>query len=384
MADAWGRLTGQCGIALVTGGPGFTNAAAALYTALAAESPMVLLSGHAAAEGGGTRRLPGAAPGRDGGARRQGLVDGASPPRRSAHDIAEAVRIAMSGRRGPVHLSLPSDLLDEKVADAPALRGRRPRRSRRGAAARATVAADAHLRRAGRGRAAADPGRAAAVRRRRSVAARAPRGGDGRARRRHGGPARPQRCTLGAFAEVLRRADLIVLLGKAHDFALRFGNAPVIDPACRFIVIDPEAALIAARRGGQGRAAGLERHRGCRARARRALHRPARAGAGAPRAWRDEVRAAVGYRPPAWATLASPRAGQGASARNLPRARRPSSTRDPSAILICEGGEIGQWPQACSSPTRRIINGPAGSIGAAIPFAIAARAADPDGARRSP
>src|SRR5215213_1927475 len=48
MADAWGRLTGEVGIAMVTGGPGHANAVGALYTALGAESPMVLLSGHAA------------------------------------------------------------------------------------------------------------------------------------------------------------------------------------------------------------------------------------------------------------------------------------------------------------------------------------------------
>ena len=48
MADAWGRLKRQAGIALVTGGPGHTNAVAALVTAQAAESPMVLLSGHVA------------------------------------------------------------------------------------------------------------------------------------------------------------------------------------------------------------------------------------------------------------------------------------------------------------------------------------------------
>src|SRR6478735_8028458 len=34
--------------ALVTGGPGHANAVGALFTALGAESPMVLLSGHAA------------------------------------------------------------------------------------------------------------------------------------------------------------------------------------------------------------------------------------------------------------------------------------------------------------------------------------------------
>src|SRR3977135_2221176 len=47
MADAWGRLTGEPGIALLTGGPGHANGIGALYTALAAESPVVMLSGHA-------------------------------------------------------------------------------------------------------------------------------------------------------------------------------------------------------------------------------------------------------------------------------------------------------------------------------------------------
>src|SRR6476660_3380245 len=47
MADAWARLTGEVGVAMVTGGPGHANAVAALYTAAMAESPVVLLSGHA-------------------------------------------------------------------------------------------------------------------------------------------------------------------------------------------------------------------------------------------------------------------------------------------------------------------------------------------------
>jgi predicted amidophosphoribosyltransferase len=47
MADAWGRLTGTPGIALVTGGPGHANAIGALYTALSSDSPLVFLSGHA-------------------------------------------------------------------------------------------------------------------------------------------------------------------------------------------------------------------------------------------------------------------------------------------------------------------------------------------------
>jgi acetolactate synthase-1/2/3 large subunit len=48
MADAWARLTGEVSVALVTGGPGHANAVSALYTALEAESPVLLISGHAA------------------------------------------------------------------------------------------------------------------------------------------------------------------------------------------------------------------------------------------------------------------------------------------------------------------------------------------------
>ena len=47
MADAWSRITGRVGVALVTGGPGHANAVSALYTAQMAEAPVVLLSGHA-------------------------------------------------------------------------------------------------------------------------------------------------------------------------------------------------------------------------------------------------------------------------------------------------------------------------------------------------
>ena len=45
MADCRARLSGEPGIALVTGGPGHANAVGALYTALGADSPMVLLRG---------------------------------------------------------------------------------------------------------------------------------------------------------------------------------------------------------------------------------------------------------------------------------------------------------------------------------------------------
>src|SRR5579871_3269136 len=115
MADAWGRLTGRPGIAMVTGGPGHANAAAALFTALGQESPMVLLSGHTE-----TNQL-----GR-GGFQELRQAEVAAPMAKASWtatstetlgaDVAKAIRIARSGRPGPVHLSLPSDWLDATVA----------------------------------------------------------------------------------------------------------------------------------------------------------------------------------------------------------------------------------------------------------------------------
>src|SRR4030065_430392 len=45
MADAYARLTGKVGVALVTAGPGFTNAITGVANARMAGSPVVLLSG---------------------------------------------------------------------------------------------------------------------------------------------------------------------------------------------------------------------------------------------------------------------------------------------------------------------------------------------------
>src|SRR6185436_1135463 len=115
MADAWARLTGEVGIALVTGGPGHANAVGALYTASMAESPVVLLSGHAPVNELGR-----------GSFQEMAQAEMAAPAckrawmNRDAHslasDLAEAVRVARSGRRGPVHLSLPVDALEAKDA----------------------------------------------------------------------------------------------------------------------------------------------------------------------------------------------------------------------------------------------------------------------------
>ena len=99
MADAWGRLTGEPGVALVTAGPGFTNTLTPTYVAAMAESPVVVLSGCSplARDGQGAfQEMPQA--------EMAGRVAKASwkatDPAALGHDLSRAIRLARSGRPG--------------------------------------------------------------------------------------------------------------------------------------------------------------------------------------------------------------------------------------------------------------------------------------------
>jgi acetolactate synthase-1/2/3 large subunit len=373
MADAWGRLTGEPGIAMVTGGPGHANATAALMTARGQESPLVLLSGHTETDQlgrGGFQELRQA--------EMASHVTKASWTATSVAtlgaDVAKAIRIARTGRPGPVHLSLPSDLLDATIADADVAW---PEDSALAAVAvgLSDAAADAVLgviATAQRpfllaGPALANPGgrgllhRLAAALQIPTAIMDSPRGFSD--------------ATLGAFADAIRRADLIVLLGKAFDFTLRFGAAPSVDPACRWVVIDPEAALV-------DRAAGEKRDLlafGCIADTRlagEALIR--RATATCDAAWLANVHTLLSNRPAGWATLASKTSGK-LHPIEVFRALKPHVAEHPDTILICDGGEFAQWGQSVLPVVpRRMINGVGGSIGSSLPMACAARVVDPD------
>jgi acetolactate synthase-1/2/3 large subunit len=366
MADAYGRLTGKAGIAWVTGGPGHANAVGALFTAQGQESPMVLLSGHTETDQLGR-----------GGFQELRQVEMAAPVTKASWmatdtatvgmDVARAIRIATSGRPGPVHLSLPSDVLDASVAenavvwptdkdfkDPPVALSDAAATailSMIGSARRPLLVAGPHL--------ANRSGRALLHRIEAELAIPAcimesPRGFND--------------ATLGAFAEVARRTDLIVLLGKAFDFTLKFGGPP-IDPTCRFISIDPEGALLdrAARELGPRLAFG------CIADTRPAAETLLRIGAGkANSAWPAEARALISDRPAVWTDLKSKTAGKLHPA-ELFRALKRYVEKDPDTVLICDGGEFAQWGQAILRNDRRMINGVAGSIGSSLPMAGASR-----------
>jgi len=366
MADAWGRLTGEPGIALLTGGPGHANGVGALYTALAAESPLVMLSGAAplAETGRGSfQELPQAelaAP----------VAKASWTARRAAtlgEDIARAMRIARSGRPGPVHVSLPFDVLEDKVERAAAVADDEYLSPIQALSDAQADAALEEIARAKRPLVLVGPmlANARAMRERLAqaigvpvVCMESPRGiNDG---------------SLGAFADVLKQADFILLLGKQPDFSLRFGAAAA---GARYGVIDPDAGALERGRGTLGADRIAFAVLADPAASAQALASRAGARRG-PSAWMDEVEAAVRYRPPQWAGIASGPAGPLHPA-EVGRAARALVERSPDAVLVIDGGEYGQWAQACVSAPTRLINGIAGSIGSAIPFALAARVARP-------
>src|SRR5436190_795772 len=366
MADAHGRLTGEPGIALVTGGPGHANAVGALFTALGAESPMVLLSGHAA-----TWEL-----GR-GGFQELRQADMAAPVTKASwtssatetlgRDIGEAIRIATSGRPGPVHLSLPSDLLDARVESNavvwPNWQALRPAAlpdatadkilAAIAAAARPVIIAGPQMStvngRALLGRLEAATGVPAVI-------MESPRG--------------LADATLGAFPDLIKRADLIVLLGKALDFTTKWATGPTFDPDLRIIAIDPDGAMVERAKKEKGEHLLIGCVAGTASAGETLLARAAKTST--KQDWCKEARAALDNRPPEWSSIVSQTAGRLHPAEVF-RALRPFVERHPDAVLICDGGEFSQWGQSMLPVRRRLVNSVTGSIGSALSFALAAR-----------
>jgi len=121
MAEADGKLTGRPGICMVTRGPGATHASIGVHTAFQDSTPMILFIGQVARD----------AKDREGFqevdframfaplAKWAAEIDDAV---RIPEYIARAFRVALSGRAGPVVLSLPEDMLSDVIpAPTPAV-----------------------------------------------------------------------------------------------------------------------------------------------------------------------------------------------------------------------------------------------------------------------
>jgi acetolactate synthase-1/2/3 large subunit len=179
---------------------------------------------------------------------------------------------------------------------------------------------------------------------------------------------------LGAFAEILIEADLVVLIGKPLDFTLRFGEAPALSPSCKWIVIDPDVALIARAEKALAERLLLS----VIADAQTVIKMLAeRKRTKSESAWRERVRDALAYEPREWTSVRAANPGR-VHPIEMCKAISNFVEQHQGATFVSDGGEIGQWAQALVKTDRRIINGVAGTIGGSLPFAIAAQLARPD------
>ena len=114
MAEAYGKLTGRPGIAMVTRGPGATNASIGVHAAAQDSTPMILFVGQVGGDFADReafqeidyRRMFGSI------AKWAAQIDRAE---RIPEYVAHAYRIAMSGRPGPVVLALPEGMLSTRA-----------------------------------------------------------------------------------------------------------------------------------------------------------------------------------------------------------------------------------------------------------------------------
>ena len=374
MADAWGRLTGRPGVALVTAGPGFANTLSALYVARMAESPVVLISGSSAiaeAGQGAFQEMPQA--------RMAEPVTKASWTASGtsglSSEIERAYEVAASGRTGPVHVTIPVDALEARVpadeerpsSEAGAVPG--------GVLDDATAARFFDLVR-GAKRPLIIAGPAASRGESRQAIDELADTADVPAAYMESprGVADP---SLGAFAEVLPEADLVVLIGKKLDFMLKFGGEPTFSRDCKFVQIDAEESAVAATEvvlGDAGRLALKIVADPDPASASRRLLAHASAFRPQHSGWADEVRDAIAFRPRSWQDLEPDENG---ALHPVQVCREIQKLLGDGGVFVSDGGEFGQWAQACINAPERLINGPSGAIGSSIPFAIAARLARP-------
>ncbi len=117
MAEAWAKMTRKPAVAMVTAGPGFTNALSGIASARLSNTPVILISGCVGLESvdkldlQDMTQLPVIAP-----MVKKALV--CQVAERIPEYIDMAFREAMSGRPGPVYLELPVDLLNATIDPA--------------------------------------------------------------------------------------------------------------------------------------------------------------------------------------------------------------------------------------------------------------------------
>jgi acetolactate synthase-1/2/3 large subunit len=380
MADAWSRITEQPGVCMYTT-PGFANAIPGLTNSMHNESPVISIAGcaelHDLGRGGQQEidQVHMAAPVTKG----SFLVDDA---RRIPEFIRRAMRLAFSGRRGPVHLTIPIDLQEGRVDETQAVLYE-PHEYR---AKESALAHPENVRRAiALLRQAKKPlviaGSAAGytlsgdVLQRFIETTRLPILTEEQAR---GLISDDHPYVFGFFerglnraAAKVREADVVLLLGRKQDFTIGFCQPPHVAADAKIVQVDPAAVEIGRNRGV---AVGMV---GDVTSVLDQMTQEAASLTWKDLPWLDDLREA--------------HAAQLAWAENLARAESPMhglfvhrtirSMLRPDDCLVFDGGDFCHFGRSllpATKPKRWFYVSSLGMLGSSLPTALAAKVAYPD------
>ncbi|MEU4510160.1 thiamine pyrophosphate-binding protein [Nonomuraea wenchangensis] len=377
-ADGHSRITGRPGCAVVTAGPGTTDAVTGVANAFRAESPMLLIGGQGALSQhkmGSLQDLP--------------HVDMMTPITKFAATVPSTERVAdlvsmafrecYHGAPGPSFLEIPRDVLDAKV---PLEKARIPKAGHYRASTRQQGDPEAVERLADLLAHAEKPcillgsqvwtcrATDAAIDFVRALNVPAYMNGSGRGTLPPGDPHHFQLSRRYAFTE----ADLIIIVGTPFDFRMGYGKR--LSPAATVVQIDLDYRTVGKNRDidlGIVGDAGLVLSAAAQAASGRIGDAAAKR-----KAWMDELRAVETQ----------------AYEKRLPRQHSDARPIDPyrlvheineflteDTIYIGDGGDIvtfsGQVVQP-KSPGHWMDPGPLGTLGVGMAFAMAAKKARPD------
>lgn len=385
MADAWGALTGRPGIVAVSAGPGHTNALTGLTNAWWDGRPMLLISGCSPQETEGADTF-------------QELDQAAMVKpvckyvakihtiQSLPHQVITALTTAVSGRPGPVHLTIPHDVLSAEMDEAQlrpqpvGLLQARPQAMGDPALVRQAVdllaGASRPMMIVGSG---AFYARAWDALRAFAAATDIPilshiwdRGCIEEAIPQYVGVTRGGHVTNSALPK-LAEADVVLAVGARIDYRVGLGRPPVFPAAARVIHVDIEPSEI-----GRNLAPEVGIVGDPRSVLKQMTEEALRRGLPPQRAWLAEVRAARRVLLDKWAGLGHEPAWP-LPAIQICRAIRPFL--DQEITFLVDGGNIGQWAHMTlfdRHPGHWLTCGASGAVGWGLSGAIAAKLARPD------
>jgi acetolactate synthase-1/2/3 large subunit len=378
MADGYARITGRPAVGMFTGGPGFSNAISALPAVFTSESPVIFIAGCAELPEKGMTTFQEI----DQTAMAAPVTKGSwliHDRKRIPEFVATAFRTAMSGRPGPVHLTLPMDVQEQEISEdeLPRYLPREYRSQGRSQGDPALIEEAAALLSGAKRPViiAGNPARYSVAEEQLQSLAEAT-----------GIPVftvEQARGLLddehplcfgyadGALNPPARRfseADVVLLLGKRLDHRYRYGD--IFSPAAQIIQADPSPAEIGRNRGV---AVGLLGDLGALVDQLTAAIKPGSRDGIAP--WVDQLREDRS----AWLQEMRDKAG-GEPMHPMDVYSRVEHLIDRDTVIVFDGGDYVQWGRGyvkARRPGHFIRLGPLSHLGASIPYGMAAKLAYP-------